>query len=239
MIRNVSALTHRELTTSFLSPVAYVVAAVFLIATGYLFTTNTLVEGGEASVRLLMDSMAWLLVFAIPLITMRVLAEEFSSGTIESLMTAPVTDLEVVLGKYLGVLIFYGAILLATLVHIGILLAYGATDVGVIVWGYAGLMLLGSLYVSVGVFASSLTKHQLLAAIFGTGLLSLFTLIVDALAGWKSGTWREVLSYVNILHHFQDFSKGIVDTQSIVFFISGTLFFLFLAVKVLESRRWR
>lgn len=236
---NVTALTHRELATSFLSPVAYIVAAVFLVAAGYLFMTHTLVEGEEASVRSMLDGMAWLLVFAMPLMTMRVLSEEFATGTIETLMTAPVTDVEVVIGKFMGVFIFYLALLAATLAHVVLLFAYGATDVGVVIYGYVGMILLGSLYVAVGVFTSALTRHQLLAAIMGMGILSLFTLVVDAFAGWHAGQWREVLGYVNILHHFEDFSKGIFDTKSVVFFLSGTFFFLFLAVKALESRRWR
>jgi ABC-2 type transport system permease protein len=238
-MRNVTALTQRELAANFLSPVAYIVASVFLVAVGYLFMTNTLVEDAEASIRPLLDSMAWLLVFAIPLLTMRVLADEFANGTIETLMTAPVTDVEVVIGKYLGVFLFYLALLVATLVHVILLFMFGANDVGVILYGYLGMILIGSLYVSVGVFASSLTKHQLVAAILGMGVLSVFTLVVDAFATWGGGAWRMVLSYVNILHQFEDFSKGIFDTKAIAFFVSGTVFFLFLAVKVLESKRWR
>lgn len=239
MTRNVLALTQRELIMSFFSPVAYVVAAVFLMATGYLFMNATLIEGSEATIRPLLDSMSWVLIFAIPLLTMRVLSDEFASGTIEALMTAPVTDVEVVLGKFLGVLAFYASLLVTTLVHVGLLLRYGGNDVPAILYGYFGMILLGCLYVAVGVFASALTKHQLVAALIGMGVLSLFTLVVDSFAAWKGGLWRTVLSYVNITHHFQDFSKGIFDTKAIVFFISGTAFFLFLAVKMLESRRWR
>ncbi len=239
MMQRVSALTQRELASSFLSPIAYVVAAVFLVATGYLFMNNTLVEGGEASIRFLLDSMAWILIFAIPLLTMRVIADEYASGTIETLLTAPVTDVEVVVGKFLGVLVFYTALLATTLVHVVLLFRYGGSDFGVVLYGYVGMLLLGALYVAVGVFASALTRYQLLAALVGMSILALLTLMVDALAAWKGGLWREVLSYINVLHHFGDFSKGILDTRSIVFFLSGTLFFLFLSVKVMESRRWR
>ncbi len=239
MMQRVSALTQRELASSFLSPIAYVVAAVFLVATGYLFMNNTLVEGGEASIRFLLDSMAWVLIFAIPLLTMRVIADEYASGTIETLLTAPVTDVEVVVGKFLGVLVFYTALLATTLVHVALLFAYGGSDFRVVFYGYFGMLLLGALYVAVGVFASALTRYQLLAALVGMGILAVLTLIVDALASWQGGLWREVLGYINVLHHFGDFSKGILDTRSIVFFLSGTLFFLFLSVKVMESRRWR
>lgn len=239
MIRKIAALTQRELSANFLSPVAYIVAAVFLVAVGHLFMSNTLVEGGEASMRFLLNSMAWILIFAVPLLTMRLLADEFASGTIESLMTAPVTDIEVIIGKFLGVMIFYVVLLLTTLVHIALLFRFGGNDVGLVLYGYLGMILLGALYIAVGVFASSLTQHQLLAALIGMGLLAGFTVLVDGFAAWQGGQWRVVLSYVNILHHFEDFSKGIFDTKAVMFFISTTAFFLFLTVKVLESRRWR
>jgi len=239
MMSNVAALTQRELTSSFLSPVAYVVAAVFLFATGYLFMSDTLIPGHEATMKPMLDSMAWILVFAIPLLTMRVIAEEFANGTIESLMTAPITDVEVVLGKFFGVFIFFVALLLTTLVHVVLLFNYGANDVAMVAYGYLGMLLLGSLYISVGLFASALTRYQLVAAIVGMGLLAVFTILVNTFASWQGGTWRFVLSYINVLHQFEDFSKGILDTKAFVFFVSGTLFFLFLTVKVMESRRWR
>jgi ABC-2 type transport system permease protein len=225
--------------TSFFSPVAYIVAAIFLIATGYLFMSDTLVEGSEATMRLLLNNMAMVLVFAIPLLTMRVLSDEYASGTIEALMTAPVTDIEVILGKFLGVFVFYTALLLSTLIFVGILFRYGANDFNLVALGYLGMLLLGALYVSIGIFASALTRYQLVAALIGIALLGLLTRVVDYLAGLQSGVWRVTLSYLNILHQFDDFSKGIFDSQSFVFFISATIFFLFLAVKVLESRRWR
>jgi ABC-2 type transport system permease protein len=239
MVARVVALTQRELAANFLSPVAYVVAALFLIAAGHLFMSNTLIEGGEASMRFMLDSMAWLLVFAVPLLTMRVLADEYATGTIETLMTAPISDVEVILGKFIGVMVFYVALLATTVAHVILLFNYGAEDFGVVTYGYLGMVLLGGMYVAVGLFASSLTRYQLVAALIGMALLAVFTVLVDALASWQGGQWRVVLSYVNVLHHFKDFSRGIFDTKSVVFFLSNTVFFLFLAVKVMESRRWR
>lgn len=239
MVGRIIALTQRELAANFLSPVAYVVAALFLIASGHLFMSNTLIEGGEASMRFMLESMAWLLVFAIPMLTMRVLADEYATGTIETLMTAPVTDVEVVIGKFLGVLIFYLALLATTVAHVVLLFNYGADEIGVVMYGYLGMVLLGGMYVAVGLFASSLTRYQLVAALIGMGILAVFTVLVDALASWQGGQWRVVLSYINVFHHFKDFSRGILDTKSVVFFLSNTVFFLFLAVKVMESRRWR
>ena len=239
MVARVIALTQRELAANFLSPVAYVVAALFLITSGYLFMSNTLIEGGEASMRFMLESMAGLLILAIPMLTMRVLSDEFATGTIETLMTAPITDVEVVIGKFLGVLIFYLALLATTVAHVVLLFNYGADEVGVVMYGYLGMVLLGGMYVAVGLFASSLTRYQLVAALIGMALLALFTVLVDALASWQGGQWRVVLSYINVFHHFKDFSRGILDTKSVVFFLSNTVFFLFLAVKVMESRRWR
>ena len=237
-MRNVPALTWREINSAFFSPLAYVVLTLFLFFSGFFF--YLIAESSrEASMAGTIGIISFLFLVATPFLTMRLLSEEYRSGTIETLMTAPVTDLEVILGKFLGVFIFYVALLAATLVYVLLLFAYGAPDLGVILSGYLGMLLLGALYVAVGVFASSLTRHQLVAAIVGIGLLSLFTLVIDAFAAWRGGTWRTVLGYMNILRQFGDFSKGMLDTKSIVFFITGTVFALFLAVKVVESRRWR
>jgi len=247
-MRNVLALTQRELAACFFSPIAYVVGCVFLLLTGLYFLSDTLVPGNEVTLRYLFEGspqhgwnigMAGILVFAIPLLTMRMLAEEFSTGTIETLMTAPVTETQVVLGKFLGVLIFYCGLLGTTLLYVVLLAFYGRPPLAAVAFGYLGLILAGGLYIAVGLFASACTRHQLLAAILGMAILATFTLLADFLAETLSGAWRAVMGYVNVLGHFEDFSKGIFDTKSIVFFVSGTVFFLFLTVKVLESRRWR
>lgn len=237
----VFTLTGRELAATFYSPIAYVIAFIFLSVTGYFFMSTTLVPGNEASLRSLFTAMARVLVFAIPLLTMRVLAEEFASMTIEPLLTAPVGDAQVVLGKFLGVWLFYVALLATTLLHLVLVgvMALERPEMGVLLFGYLGMLLLGGLYVAVGVFASSLTRHQLLAAVIGTAILFATTFLVDYLGYHFGGQMRNVLGYINVLGHFDDFSKGMFDTKGLVFFASGTLFFLFLTVKVLESRRWR
>jgi len=238
-VRNVATLMQRELAGLFFSLIAYVVGAVFLGVTGYFFLGQVLVPGQEASMRPLFDNMAKLLVFLIPLLTMRSIAEEFSSGTVETLMTAPVTDTQVILGKFLGITIFYIGLVLTTVVHAALLLAYAQTPWQAVALGYLGLMLLGACYVAVGLFASTLTRHQLLAALIGAGLLSTMTFLMDYLAEWRAGWWRELTSAMNLLGHFDDFSKGILDTRAVVFMITVAGLFLFFAVKVLESRRWR
>lgn len=236
---NVATLTRRELQATFFSPIAYVVGTGFLLISGYFFLNQVLVPGNEASMRPLFDNMALLLVFAIPLLTMRSIAEEFSTGTVETLMTAPVTDTQVILGKFGGLMLFYIVLLATTLVHAGLLLAYAQIPWQAVAMGYIGLVLLGAAFVAIGLFASTLTRYQLLAALIGAGVLSALTFLTDFLARWRGGDWRSVTSAMNLLSHFEDFSKGILDSRSIVMLVSVTVFFLFLAVKVLESRRWR
>lgn len=236
----IAAITQRELAAFFFSPIAYVVGVVFLLLTGWAFLGETLVAGNEASMRMLFERMAGVLVFALPLLTMRSIADDYASGTIETLMTAPVSDASVVIGKFLGAFIFYAVLLAATLLHLIILACYSSPVGSVVAVGYIGMLLMGALFLAVGIFASSCTRHQLLAAMISIAVLAFFTFVVDYGAEYAGSTWmRQVCANVNILWHFADFAKGIIDTKSLVFFVSGIVFFLFLATKVMESRRWR
>ena len=236
----VAAITQRELSGLFFSPIAYVVGFVFLALTGYYFASEVLVPGNEASLRPLFERMAGLLVFALPLLTMRSIADEYASGTIETLMSAPVSDTAVVTGKFLGTFLFYGVLLAATLLH-ALVMALFASPIGsVAAVGYLGMLLVGGLFIAVGVFASACTRHQLLAAMLSVAVLALFTFVVDYGAEYAPLIWqRRVCANVNALWRFSDFAKGTIDSQSVVFFASGIVFFLFLATKVMESRRWR
>jgi len=234
------AIMQRELVSLFFSPIAYVVGFIFLLVTGYIFVTDTLEPGSEASLRTLFEWMAYLLVFAVPILTMRSIADEFATGTVETLMTAPVTDAAVVVGKFLGTWIFYLALLATTVPHLLLMSIYAKPVFSVVVVSYLGMILLGGLFIAVGIFASACTRHQLLSAIIGITILSLFAFGADRLAERGPQPWlRSVGVYINILGHFSDFSKGILDTGSLIFFVSGIGLFLFMATKVLESRRWR
>ena len=234
------AIARRELASMFHSPIAYVVGFIFLLLTGYSFVTETLVPGSEASMRSLLERMASLLVFALPLLTMRSIADEFSIGSIETLMTAPVSDACVVLGKFFGLLVFYLVLLAATGLHL-VLMALHSNPVGAVVFsGYLGMVLLGSLFLAVGIFASSCTRHQLLAAVISVSVLAGLTFVVDYGAEYANTLrQRSVCAYLNVFGHFSEFAKGTVDSGSLIFFLSGTVFFLFLGTKVMESRRWR
>lgn len=234
-------LARRELAAYFISPVAYVVGALFVLATGlkFFFFDPVFLPGNEASMRPLFETMAYIMVFAIPLLTMRLLSEELRSGTIETLLTAPVTDTQVVLGKFLGVMGFYVVLLLLTGVFLGLMAAYGEPDPGIALMGYLGMVLVGAAYVSVGLFASSLTRYQLLAALVGASILAVFAIVAQLLVAHSPAPWNVLASRLNAMTYFKDFSRGFFDTRAVVFFLTATALFLFLSVKTLESRRWR
>lgn len=234
------AIMQRELASLFFSPIAYVVAFVFLVFTGLSFVNETLVAGTEANLRPLFDRMAALLVFALPVLTMRSVADEFATGAIESLMTAPVTDGAVVLGKFLGTMVFYLVLLATTFLHLILLSAYADPVGGMVFAGYFGLVLLGAMFIAIGLFASCFSKYQLLAALLGVAILSVFSFAASYGAEYAPTTWqRELCVNLNIFYYFSEFSRGAIDSRGVVFFVSGTILFLTLATKVLESRRWR
>lgn len=238
-MRNTVAVMQRELAACFFSPIAYVTGFLFLLATGLYFILVTLAPGGEASLRPLFQVMSVVLVFVLPLLTMRTLSEELASGTVETLMTAPVTEIQVILGKFLGVLLFYVAILATTLLYLLLIIQHSTPEAGLVIFGYLGMILLGALYIAVGLFTSALTRHQLLAAVLAASILAALTLLADEIGPLLPDVWRLVLGEVNIFGHFEEFAKGIFDTAALIYFVSVTAFFLFLAARTLESKRWR
>jgi len=239
MNNRVWVLAKRESSAFFYSPIAYVVAAVFLAVSGVFFAGDIFVPGHQAQMRGLFERQAFILVFIVPMLTMRLLAEEFRSGSIEALMTAPVKDWEVILGKFIGTFLFYLAMLVPTLLYAVILLAFGPADFRQMITGYLGLRLLGGLYISVGLLTSAMTRNQVIAAVLGFLVLSMFTFLLWGVTSQVTGTWQVVLRSINVYERFIDFSSGLVDWKNLVFFVSSTMGFLFVAVKILESRRWR
>ena len=238
-MRNIAAVTQRELAACFYSPIAYVTGFLFLLATGLYFILVTLAPGGEASLRPLFEVMSVVLVFVLPLLTMRTISEELSSGTVESLMTAPVTETQVIVGKFIGILLFYVATLATTLLYLVLIARYSNPEAGLVIFGYLGMILLGALYIAVGIFTSACTRHQLLAAVLAASILAALTLLADEIGPLLPNDWRTILAQVNIFEHFEEFAKGIFDTASLIYFLSVTALFLFLAARVLESKRWR
>lgn len=240
-MRNVTTMMQRELGAFFLSPIAYAVMVIFLFSSGLAFGLGTFQPGGEASLRSLLDPwMTLVLLFVLPMLTMRLLAEEFRSGTIETLLTAPVTETEIVAGKFLGALAVY-FILLATLLLYPILLrAYGPVDPWLVLCNYLGMILLGGLYIAVGLFFSACTKHQIIAVLISFALLALLTFASQGLAQWVGAGWfRVVLQQVSIRTHYSSFVRGLFDLNHVIFFLTTTALFLYLTVKRLEMRRWQ
>ena len=238
-MRNVPTMARRELGAYFLSPIAYAVIAMFLFSSGLAFGLGTFVPGGEASLRSLCDFwIILILVFVLPMLTMRLVSDELRVGTIETLMTAPITEIEVVLGKFCGAFVFYLILLAAILLYPFLLQMYGPVDSKLLFCNYLGLLLLGALYIAVGLFFSSCTKHQVIAVLLSFALLALMTFASHALAQLVEGWPRVLLQQLSIRTHFHDFVRGMLDLNHVVFFLTTTAFFLFVTVKRLEMRRW-
>jgi ABC-2 type transport system permease protein len=241
------ATLRRELQVYFLSPLAYVVLTVFLLVNGFVFwLIVSFLSDPRASLGAPLELFFgqtfffWLvLLFVTPVLTMRLLSEERRSGAIEVLMTAPVTEAQVILGKYLAALAFYTFLWLPTLVYALIIDRYGDVDWGPVASGYLGVIGIGSLFLAVGIFASTLSRSQLVAALLTfVILMPLFTFgLLEGLA--NNPMLQEVFGYLDIWQHMDDFGKGIVDTRRLVYYLSASGFLLFLAARSLELKKWR
>ena len=232
-------IARRELSSYFFSPIAYVAMFAFLVASGSLFWGDFR-PGQPAAMRTIFDWMVWLLVIIVPLLCMGLLAQEWASGTIETMMTAPVGEMDMVLGKFLGSLGFFIVLLLPTLFYVIMLAIYGRPDIGPIFSGYLGILLVGALYIAVGLFCSSLTRSQVVAAVSSAAILCVIT-ILPWFASSKVALpafWRRLFEQ-GVFSRYTDFSKGVIDSGNLIFFIAGTVVFLFLTIKILESRRWK
>lgn len=250
------ALYRKELQYYFQSMTAYVVTAVFAGLCGYFFynifryynymsyqasrqpniaASLNLIDG---VMRPLLSNVSVVLLFALPLLTMRLLAEEKKQGTFELLLTYPVSDAAAVMGKYLAAVTVFAVMLAATFIGPILLFVYAKPEPGPIFTGYLGLFLLGCTFLSMGIFFSSLTSSQVVAgaATFG---LSLLILIIGWAAPFVGQTAARVLSQFSILEHFDSFSKGLIRSQDLTYYVFITSFFLFLTLRSLESTRWR
>ena len=256
-MNNILAITQKELRSYFVSPIAYVVVGFFALLYGYFFVANLSVflrfsmqtgmfGGGpqamninEFMVRPLLGNAGLILVFVLPMITMRSYAEEKRSGTIELLLSSPLTDLQVILGKFLGTMVLFTLMLAVTLLHMGMLFIYGEPELLPILSGYLGLLLMGGSFISVGLLVSSATRNQMVAG-FITFVVLLLLWTISWMADPTSGsTWSQVLGYLSIPDHFEDFSKGVIDTKHLAFYLSFITFGLFLTAKSVDSERWR
>jgi ABC-2 type transport system permease protein len=253
---NVMAIAHKEVKSYFASPVAYVVIGFSAILFGWFFI-NLLFYfdrasmqagggfGGPQAVNVndmlispLFMNVSVILLFTLPLITMRTYAEEKRSGTIELLLTSPLTDVQIVIGKFLGCLVLYAAMLSITLVHMGFLFAFGNPEWRPIAAGYLGLVLMGGCFLSLGLFISSLTRNQIVAGMVTFAVFLLFW-VINWIASFTGPTMQIVLNYLSITEHLNDFARGVIDTSHLVYYVSFIAFSLFLTVRSVDSERWR
>ncbi len=242
------AIVRRELIAYFSSPLAYIVLTAFLLMQGYIFYIivsflNNPMTQSMTPLRLFFGGTVffWLfLLFTVPVITMRLLAEERRSGTIEVLLTSPVTEGQVIAGKFLAAFLFYVVLWLPTLIYVVLLKQHSSIDLRPVMAGYLGVLLIGFLFLAVGTFTSTLTNNQLIAAIIAfAALIALFSIGLVEQLMVSSSVIRDALGYMNLWTHMDDYSKGIVDTRHIVYELSVGLLFLFLATKSLEVKKWR
>ncbi|MFN3974763.1 MAG: ABC transporter permease, partial [Dehalococcoidia bacterium] len=216
----------------------YVVGAVFLALTGYFFVSSISQPFAEATIRGWLLPATFFFVFWAPALTMRLFAEEQKLGTLELLLTAPVYDWEVVLGKFLASLVILVGTLSLTLYYVILLFWFGDPDIGPLASGYLGILLYGGAALAIGLFASSLTSNQIVAAILGSGILLLMTL-ADQAAQIVGGVASLVLEQISLTAHFADFARGVIDTHNVVYYLLVIAFVLFLTERNLDSRRWR
>jgi len=242
----VLATFDRELRAYFLSPLAYVLLAFFLLLNGAAFATivsymtNPNAPPGRPFDFFFGGFLFWIvLLFVVPVITMRLIAEERRSGSIEVLMTAPVSELQVVVGKYLAALAFYAFLWAPTLLYAVLIDRWSDVDWGILAAGYLGTLLIGALFLAIGTFASATAKSQIVAAMIAFALMLLVFFVAFLPGLVRSDAVKEVLSYVSVLDHMDDFSRGIVDSRRLVFYVSSILFFLYASAKALEDRKWR
>ncbi len=226
----------RQFRSYFNGPVAYIVICIVMLALGFFFW-NTFFLYGRASTREMFRWLSLILVFALPALTMGLLAEEKRTGTIELLITMPVTDAQVILGKFIGVFGLYAVILVLTLAYPISVSTLGNLDWGPVWSGYLGLLLQGSAILAIGLMASSWTDNQLIA-LFVALTLSVFFWVLDKFLALLPTNAASALEWLSFDYHFQSMARGVVDLRDVLFFFSVTIFALALAFRALESRRW-
>ncbi len=252
---NILAIAQKELRSYFSSPIAYIVIGMFALIYGYFYVVmlqyfvRAGMQGGmmggpqvlninQDMLRPVIQNLTVVMLFLLPMITMRTYAEEKRSGTIELLLTSPLTDLQIILGKFVGAMSLYMAMLAVTLPHMGVLYLYGDPEWKPMLTAYAGLLLMGGSFVSLGLFISSLSKNQIVAGAM-TFATFLMLWVINWIGSFSSGTVATITNYLSIIEHFDDFSKGVVDTTHLVYYLSFISFGLFLTAKSVDSERWR
>ncbi len=251
---NTLTIAQKELRAYFVSPIAYVLLVFFALLFGFFYASSInfvvqmsmgqfglggpqIVNINEFMIRPLFGNTAVILLFLLPMLTMRSYAEEKRSGTMELLLTSPLTDLQIILGKFLGAMALYALMLSLTLIHIGVLFWYGEPEWRPVLTGYLGLLLMGGSFISIGLAISSMTKNQIVAGV-STFAVLLLLWIINWMGDASGTTTQSVLAYLSILEHFDDFSKGVIDTTHLTYYVSFIALGLFLTAKSMDVARW-
>jgi len=255
-MKGFAAVFKREIYAFFASPIFYVVGTIFLVLSGYFFYTSVAyfslisfqaaqnphmagqVNLSEMVIKPLLNDMSIVLLLIVPLLTMRLLAEEKKNGTIELLLTYPIRELAVLLGKYLATLCVILLLLSVTACYLIMLSWFGTLEWGLVLTGYCGLALMAASFVSLGLFASALTQNQIIAAVLGFGALLMFWII-----GWigsMSGPMvNKVVTYLSLGEHLETFTKGVMDSRDLIYYLNFSVFFIFLTLRYLDSQKIR
>jgi len=252
-VRNVLALAGKELRSYFASPMGYILIGLFVALFGMFFyvyltmfaeNSQRMAMGGgnvnvnEQMIRGVFHNAAIVILFIMPMVTMRTYAEEKRSGTIELLLTSPITDMQIILGKFVGAMGLFAAMLLASSIDIALLFRLGNPELKPVLTGYLGLLLMGGCFLSVGMLISSMTKNQIVA-----GMMTFAVFLVLWIVNWfgesLGPSGRSIVDYLSITEHLDDFTKGIIDTKHLVYYVSFITFGLFLTAKSVDSERWR
>jgi gliding motility-associated transport system permease protein len=251
---NILAIAQKELRSYFASPIAYVIIGFFALVFGWFYIVSInfflmqamqmgvpgqgQVNINTMAIRPLLQNVTVVALFVLPLITMRTYAEEKRSGTIELLLTSPLTDVQIIMGKFLGAVALYSLMLAVTLIHMGVLFIYGNPEWKPIATGYLGLLLMGASFISLGLWISSLTRNQIVAGMVTFAVFLLLWTITWAVDS-AGPTMQKVLTALSITDHFDDFSKGVIALRHLVYYLSFITFGLFLTAKSVDSERWR
>ena len=249
----VRVIALKELRTYFASPMAYVVAAAFLAITGFFFVASVSDAFSEATIRGFLAGAVFFMIFMSPALTMRLLAEEQKLGTLELLLTSPLREFEIVLGKFIAAFTMLVIMAILSLFFVIVLFVYGVPDSWPLITGYMGLLLYGAATIAIGLFASALSPNQIVGLVVGSGLLTGLT-IIDFISDRVTGTASEVLNGLQLgasfsvfdlnsfgvaeAGHFADFARGVISVSDIAYYVSVTTLFVFLTVMLLQIRRW-
>ena len=254
-MRNVWIICEKEIRSYFVSPIAYLLLAMYSLIFGFFFWNmlgyfvmmgmESQMRGqpmpmnvNEQVIRPLLSNVGVIGLFLIPIITMRLFAEEKRTGTIELLATSPIRDIELILGKWLAALFMYCSMLAFTALNLIFIFRYGNPDWKPVAIGYLGMILQAGALLAIGTFISTLTKNQIIAAAV-TFVVCLLLWVLDWSVGFETANWAKILSYLSITRHSESFSKGLLDTKDFVFYLSAIILGLFLTSRAMESLRWR